>query len=247
MRFLVTSMLARKKLALPPEQRIVYILLLMFLYLAIYSISSAGGKAARYLFPLLPLIPILLAWPIYSIAKRSVMPAALLGCGFLAIQAYFIAQLARDKTTVEWRIASRGEDIKTLARFLLERNLTTVMTPYEIKWKLMFESRRKIVAASYMFGFDREHKYNMEVIERVNRRGVPLAVVFDKEYKLHKIAANFNPQAAFDLDGFHEFLRRSQIVYRTTPVGKDYVVYHDFSKPFALPDPYQQSGTKTPH
>jgi hypothetical protein len=246
-RSLVTSMLARKKLVLPPNERIVYILLLLFLYAAIYSVSSAAGKAARYLIPLLPLIPILLAWPIYLIAKRSVIPAAVLGCGFLAIQVYLVVQLARDKTTVEWRIVSHGEDIKTLAQFLLDRNLTTVMTPYEIKWKLMFESQRKIVAASYMFGFDREHKYNMEVIDRVNRRGVPLAVIFDKEFKFHKIVANFNPDAVFDLDGFHEFLRQSEIVYRTTRVGDGYVVYHDFSKRFALPDPYQQSDTKTLH
>jgi hypothetical protein len=53
----------------------------------------------------------------------------------------------------------------------------------------MFESRRRIVCAAYLFGFDREDKYNMEVIDRVNLKGVPLAVVFDKDYKLPRIRA----------------------------------------------------------
>jgi hypothetical protein len=113
-------------------------------------------------------------------------------------------------------------------------NFQTVMAPYEIKWKLMFETRRKIVAAAYMFGFDREYKYNVEVIDRVNRRGMPLTWVFDREYKLPKIAQNFNPRSAFDVDAFHEFLRQQNITCRITPVGQDYIVYHDFSKHFLI-------------
>ena len=76
----------------------------------------------------------------------------------------------------------------------------------------------------------------MEVIDRVNRMGMPLAVVFDKDYKLPQIALRFNPEGAFDLAGFHEFLKRNEITYQITPVGQDYIVYHGFSKHFPLPD-----------
>jgi hypothetical protein len=58
----------------------------------------------------------------------------------------------------------------------------------------------------------------MEVIDQVNRKGMPLAVVFDKEYKMPQIALNFNPMWAFDLAGFHQFLRQNQITYQITPV-----------------------------
>ena len=124
--------------------------------------------------------------------------------------------------------------MKTLAKFLLDNNLTTVVTPYEIKWKLMFESQGKIVCAAYLFGFDRDPKYNLEVVDRVNRRKMPVAFVFDKEYKLPQVALKINPEGAFDLDAFHAFLKRGQITYRITPVGQDYVVYHGFSKPLSL-------------
>jgi hypothetical protein len=50
----------------------------------------------------------------------------------------------------------------------------------------------------------------MEVIDQVNRKGMPLAVVFDKEYKMPQIALNFNPMWAFDLAGFHQFLQRTR-------------------------------------
>ncbi len=245
-RSLIQSFFTGKRMVLASHDRIVYILLVMFLYLAIYSMSSAGGKAARYLIPLSPLIPILLAWPVHHLGRSHPFPALLFACLFAVIQVYFLVQLARDKTTVEWRIVTHGEDIKTLARFLLDNNLTTVVTPYEIKWKLMFESRRKIVAAAYLFGFDREHEYNMEVIDRVNRRGIPLAMVFDKDLKLPRITFEFNPQAGFDVDGFHDFLRQSQITYHSTPVGQSYIVYHDFSKPFSLPDPYGRAASTSP-
>lgn len=243
---LIHSFFKRRVTILASKERIIYIPLLMLLYFAIYSLSSAAGKAARYLIPLCPLIPILIAWPAYHLGRQYVIPTVILFSLFGIGQIYFLGQLAKDKTTVEWQIATHGEDIKTLARFLLDNNLTTVMTPYEIKWKLMFESQRKVVAAAYMFGFDREHKYNMEVIDRVNRRGIPLTVVFDKEYKLPQIALRFNPEGAFDLAGFHEFLRQNQITYQITPVGRDYIVYHDFSQHFLLPDPYRVSETRTP-
>jgi hypothetical protein len=254
--FLMRSLFTRRVTTLARHERIVYILLLLFLYLAIYTFSKtdlaiytfskAGGTEARHLAPLCPLIPIVLAWPIYHLGQRHLLPAVMLAGLFAGTQIYFLVLLARDKTTVEWRVVTHGEDIKALTKFLLDHNLTTVVTPYEIKWKLMFESRRKIVAAAYPFGFDRENKYNLEVIDRVNHQGFPLAIVFDKEYKLTKITPNFYPQGAFDLDGFHESLRKAHIGYRITPAGQDYIVYHDFSKAVMLAEPNNPPKTGIP-
>jgi 4-amino-4-deoxy-L-arabinose transferase-like glycosyltransferase len=239
---LTKGSLARRGNILDREDRIAYILLLLFLYLLIYCLSASGGKATRYLIPLSPLVPIVLAWPICFFRRRWFIPAVTLAFLFGGIQLYYLVQLAQDDTVLEWRNVTHGEDVKKLATFLLDNNFTTVMTPYEIKWKLMFASQRKIIAASYMFGFDREHKYNREVVERVNHQNVPLTVVFDKAYKLPQIALNFNPQGAFDVEGFHQFLRQNNINYRITPVGRDYLVYHGFSEPIRLPDPYKNQG-----
>ena len=236
---IIRSFFAGKVAVLSPEQRVVYLVLLMILYFALYSLARAGGNAPRYLIVLAPLVPMLLAWAAYDLGRRALIPAAIFIALFGALQVPFYFQLATDKTVPEWDVRTHGEDIKTLAEFLLDNNLTTVVTPYEIKWKLMFGSRRKIVCASYLFGFDREQKYNLEVIRRVNSEGAPLAFVFDKEYKLSKIQQRYNPKAGFDFAAFHEFMQRNQITYQITRVGEDYVVYHGFSKHFPLAHPYR--------
>jgi 4-amino-4-deoxy-L-arabinose transferase-like glycosyltransferase len=231
---IIGSFFARKTAVLISEDRVVYLFLLMILYFALYSLARSGGHAPRYLVVLCPFIPMMLAWAAYDLGRRHLIPAAIFLTVFGALQIPSMIRLATDKTVPEWEVRTHGEDMKALAKFLLDNNLTTVATPYEIKWKLMFESQRRIVCAAYLFGFDRESKYNLEVIDRVNRKGVPLTFVFDKEYKLAKVALRFNPQGAFDLAGFHEFLRLNRIVYKITPVGQDYIVYHGFSKHFTL-------------
>jgi 4-amino-4-deoxy-L-arabinose transferase-like glycosyltransferase len=228
------SFFARKTAVSVDEQRIVYLVFLIILYIAIYSVSNVGGNVPRYLIVLCPLIPMMLAWAAYDLGRRRLIPAVLFLTLFAILQIPFLVQFARDDTILEWDVRTHGEDMKTLAKFLLDNNLTTVVTPYEIKWKLMFESQGKIVCAAYLFGFDRDPKYNLEVVDRVNRRKMPVAFVFDKEYKLPQVALKINPEGAFDLDAFHAFLKRGQITYQITPVGQDYVVYHGFSKPLSL-------------
>jgi 4-amino-4-deoxy-L-arabinose transferase-like glycosyltransferase len=235
------SFFARKITVFTPERRIIYFVLFLLAYFAIYSLSRAGGKAPRYLIVICPFIPIIVGWAAYDLAKRHRVAAGIFVILFTATQIPFIVEFARDTTVPEWDVRMHGEDIKTLANFLLDNNLTTVVTPYEIKWKLMFESRRKIVCAAYLFGFDREYKYNLEVADRINNKGVSPAFVFDKEHKLAQAARHFNPDGGFDVGGFHEFLRQNRIAYQISPVGRDYVVYHGFSKHFTLPDPDQES------
>ncbi|HEY2989140.1 MAG TPA: glycosyltransferase family 39 protein [Candidatus Binatia bacterium] len=222
-----------------PGERIVYVLLLLLLDLGIYSLASAAESRPRYLIILCPLIPLVVAWAGYDLGRRHLIPGAIFTVLFGALQIPFIFDFAKDKTVLEWDVRTHGDDVKTLAKFLLDENLTTVVTPYEIKWKLMFESRRRIVCAAYLFGFDREQKYNLEVIRRVNNEGAPLAFVFDKEYKLVKVQQRYNPKAGFDVSALHDYLRQNRIAYRTTPVGEDYIVYHGFSKRFPLAHPYR--------
>ncbi len=229
---------------LPREQRILYPLLMLILYLGMHCVSSFGGGTPRYFIPLYPLIPILIGWAGLEFASLSRPLISGLAVVYFCIQAFFIWQLGSDKTTVEWMIRVHGEDIKTLSDYLLKNGFTTVMTPYEIKWKLMFESKRRIVCASYMFGFDREQKYNLEVIDRVNSRNVPLTVIFDKDYQYAEVGKKFNPDGGFNLKEFHDLLEKNKIKYEITPIG-DYVVLHDFSSQVALPDPYHGHGKVT--
>ncbi|MBI1784645.1 glycosyltransferase family 39 protein [Candidatus Sumerlaeota bacterium] len=224
--------------ALGKQERIIYVAFLSLIYMTIYSVSSSGGRAPRYLLPLYPLIPVMIAWTALELFRRFRPAAFALLAVYGITQFYFIAKLAADKTTTEWYVTTHGADIKELADYLEKNNLTTIIAPYEVKWKVMFASNRKVVCASHMFGYDREVKYNLEVIDRVNRQGLPFAFVSDKDYKLPRIALNFNPRGAFDMEGFQRFLQANGILYEITRVGRDYVVWHNFSKHFNIPDPY---------
>jgi 4-amino-4-deoxy-L-arabinose transferase-like glycosyltransferase len=116
---LMRAPFARHLTLLPREDRVVYLLFLIILYFAIYSAAAAGGSTPRYLITLCPLIPMILAWAAYDLAKRRVILSVILVVMFGATQSYFITAMARDDTTVEWRIPLHGEDIKTLSQFLL--------------------------------------------------------------------------------------------------------------------------------
>lgn len=222
---------------LPAEGRIVYILYFAALYVVIVCATGAGGRALRYLIPLFPLVSILIAWSLVRMYDFSRYLGAGVFIVFAILQIPALVDLYNDRTTREWKISSHGPDIGRLAEFLDGEGIDTVVTPYEIKWKLMLETRKRIVCASYMFGFDREERYNIEVADRVNRRGARYAFVFDKEFEIPKIALNFNPRGAFNVDLFHEFLRTRNVQWKTARVGEDYLVYYDFSPRFNLPEP----------
>lgn len=227
---------------LPPENRILYFLWFTALYIGIVCATGAGGKALRYLIPLYPLVPILLAWSLMRVSELSRPAARVLAILFLLAQIPALAGLYNDRSTREWKISTDGRGIAQLAAFLDAEGIDTVATPYEIKWKLMLETRKRIVCAAYMFGFDRETRYNLEVADRVNRRRERFAFIFDKEFRIPRIALNFNPRGAFDVDLFHEFLDRRGITWKTARVGEDYLVYYDFSPPFNLPEPPRPGG-----
>lgn len=122
---------------------------------------------------------------------------------------------------------------KKVARFLEEHNLTAVVAPYEIKWKLMFHTGHRIACASMVFGYDRENEYGAMALSRISQGEAPLVIVVDKALRLPQIPLQFNPQGVFDMEAFHAFLKRNDIQCQITPIG-DYVVYHEFSRNFRL-------------
>ncbi len=224
------------------QTRIRYLLMMSLLYAALYILSTGAGKAPRYLLPLSPLItPPIAAALLYSRKKTKIIFTALLII-FAAVQIFAAGKFMKEETIEEWNIKTKGPSIKKLATFLEKIDLTTVIAPYEIKWKLMFETNRKIVCASYLFGYDREHRYNAEVINRVNQKKQPLAAIFHKNYEFAKIMMRFNPQNAFDIKGFHDFLNRENIKYKKRLIDNQYLVYYDFSKLFKIPGAYYGSG-----
>lgn len=212
------------------ERRILCFLFLFALYTLVYCASFFGGLAARYLLPFYPTIPIIAAWAVMELARRSPRLAALGLALFMVPQFWFLGVLARDTTTTEHDITTHGADVARVVQFLDDHQISTILAPYEIKWKLMFASNRRILCAADFFGYDREKTYNRQVRERINNQNAPFALVLDKDLAFLRLAQGYFPDTAFDLDRFLAMIKQSEITYQVTTVG-DYVVYHGFSKP----------------
>ena len=213
-----------------PDERILCFLYFFVLYGIIYSLSSSGGQTPRYCILFYPALPVIFSWSFLRLGHSRFKLAILCLVLYMAPQLWYVAALARDKTTTEHLIKMNGEDVDKVVKFLEENNLTTVITPYEIKWKLMFASDRRIAFAADIFGFDREEEQNRIVWDRINRQHVPLTMIVDKGLQMPRIALeSSNPQAAFDMQSFFVFLRDNGIQYQVTMIG-DYVIFHNFSK-----------------
>lgn len=234
------GLFARQAPAFPREERILCILYFFMLYAAIYCLTDYAGKSPRYVLNYYPFLPILFAWAILHLgrARRGLA----IGCAllFMAPQFWFVGRMATDKTVTEWNITMHGEDIKKVARFLEENRLTSVLAPYEIKWKLMFYSNHRIDAAAIVFGYDRENDYGQLALDRINQGRAPLAIVLDKERRLPDIPFLLDPKGIvvtpdliFDVNQFHTFLTESGIQCKLTTIG-DFVVYHNFSRFFRI-------------
>ncbi len=226
--------------ALERQDRPVYFILFMLIYMCLYCASFSGGKAPRYLLPLYPFVPAVMAWAFLDIIPRFPKLAWSLLAIFAITQVWFLGILAADRTTTEWRITTHGEEIETLANYLESNHMTTVMTPYEIKWKLMFHTNRRILCASYMFQFDRQNSddpnedYNLKVVERVENEGAPLTLVLDREWRMPRIVEEFQPGKSFKTEEFFAILKLQGITFEETKIGRDYTVYHHFNPPLSL-------------
>lgn len=219
------------------DDRAVIFILFILGYAGMYCLAPVSGLAPRYLLPFYPFLAIVFAGGVIELYRRQPLLGLGTGVLFTTVQLFFNYQFALDPTIQEWKIKTHGASIKQVKQFLVSNNYTTVMTPYDLKWKLMFESKGRIVCASYMFGYDTDRDYNVEVYDRVNRRHSSLVALFHKDFLFTKIMLRIDPEKAFELDEFHAYLKSDGISYEVTPVGKDYIVYHKFSKQLYLRDP----------
>jgi len=146
--------------------------------------------------------------------------------GLLAIQG-----IARDSQMMftdkhqEWRITTSGKAVTALASFLESHNIHYVLTPYEIQWRLIFESRERIIASSSgLSRIDRYPDYDIAFHDHVSLKGEPCAVVFDKDFKFAALGGTLTKEA------WYEFLGKMDARCSTVEVGGEFVVFYDFTK-----------------
>lgn len=211
----------------PPSEVIPLVHLTVFCIL--YSLSKFSLpelRTPRYFLPLYPFFAIIMASGLYRAARgRAAMVIATAIVGLLAIQG-----IARDSQMMyterhqEWRTTTSGRAVRELRVFLEARKVYYVWTPYEIQWRLMFESDERITASSAGISrVDRYPDYDLAFRDHAVRGDEPYAVVFDKDFLFAELGRMMTEKQ------WYEFLRRTGVSFKTAEVGGEFLVFYDFS------------------
>ena len=177
---------------------IVFILAYLMMY-AVAKFSLPGARTPRYFLPLCPFVSMAVALtalgssggPAAAKPRASdarVLPLRALGwvlVGALVVRGAVVSlQIGIRPWHEEHRIRASGEDIKRLATLLSRRGIRTVLAPYEIQWRLLFETDEEILASSDGISpKPRYDSYGEEFRRRVLQGGEPVAAVFTKDFR----------------------------------------------------------------
>ena len=183
------------------------------IYLAIYCsarFSLPQYRTPRYFLPLCPFVSVaivlFLLWRRKG-AARTVGIAVLL---LLAARGVFASmQFGLRPWHEEHRIATSGSEIESLGRKLTDNNIRLALAPYEIQWRLMFETNERVLVSSEGISPLRRYPPCAEEVFRRIEAGEPFALVFRKDLAFSPWVAGGKPLA----DGV-KFIRLDQTLLR---------------------------------
>jgi Dolichyl-phosphate-mannose-protein mannosyltransferase len=141
-------------------------------YMGMYCVAGFSGplrRTPRYFLPLTPFVSMLIA--VFLLRKRPAQWARLTGVALVGLVAVLglAASLQMGMRTwhEEHRIRTGGPAIRELAQYCADNKITLVIAPYEIQWRLMFESDEAILVDSKpLSGNPRYEAYELEARER---------------------------------------------------------------------------------
>jgi hypothetical protein len=135
----------------------------------------------------------------------------------------------------EHQITTSGQAVRDVVAFLDERHIRYVMTPYEIQWRLMFESHERIVASSVGIGaVTRYPPYDEELYNAAVIGDAPYAFVFRRDFAFADITPwpkqRKGVMAVLTPELRNGTLSRRGIRYEVAEVAGEFVVFHNFSE-----------------
>ena len=168
-------------------------LVFILVYLAMYcaaGFSQPFRRTPRYFLPLCPFVSVAIAvfllWRRRGWARK---PAFALVLVLMARGLFVSTAFGTRPWHEEHRIRTRGNDIKMLARWLEHNNVRTVIAPYEIQWRLLFETDERVLAAcDPVSPMPRYAWYGRRVARRI-AAGSACALVFRNDLAFARLAA----------------------------------------------------------
>ncbi|MFN0150679.1 MAG: ArnT family glycosyltransferase [bacterium] len=212
-------------------------LLYVMVYALLYAGSRFAGLTPRYLFGLYPVLAVLAAAGaarLFASTRSAPRGAgAVLVAALVAVGGVRAALLPRAAELREYTVVTRGDSTQKLLGFLRARGIRTVFASPPVKWRLAWEGRGDVAAATLFFPQDDWFRYpafESLALDRTVRDGEPAAFITHAEFAFE----TFQPSSAIpsllaSQNLWESALAAREIAFQRERVD-DYFVYHEFSK-----------------
>ncbi len=205
-------------------------------YVVLYAGSRFGGLTPRYLLALYPMLAILAAAGAARLIRGGA-PLRLLGsalAGVLVLVGLAVAAaLPRPSEIREYGVLSRGASVPLLLEHLRRERIDLVFATPPIKWKILWEGRESVLAATYFFAQEdwwRFAEYERTAVDRAVFQGHPAAFVVHKEFAYERSWGSSDVRSLIvSRETFEGALAARGVAFRRAEVG-DYAVYWQMSK-----------------
>jgi 4-amino-4-deoxy-L-arabinose transferase-like glycosyltransferase len=215
--------------------------LLPIVYVAIYALLYAGSRFAgvtpRYLLALYPMLAILAAsgaaWLIRSPARARRLAGWTLACAIGVLGLAHAGLFIGPATTREYNVETRGESVPALIALLERESVGVVFATPPIKWKILWEGRERILAATHFLPQEdwfRRPQLEQDAIERAAWGDEPAAFVTHAAFAYERAwGTNEVRSLLASRERWEDALAARGVTYRRERAG-DYFVYWGFSK-----------------
>jgi len=153
------------------------------LYLLMYGSSSFSlRRAPRYLLPLCPFVSIAIGAAVAGWAGKKRLAGAT-AIAFLVLSGTWISLEVglRPWHEEQGGVRTRGDEIAQLGRTLRAGGIRTAFAPYEIQWRLMFQTDEAVIVSN-LKGQDKYQPYADEVRRRI-AGGERFALIFRRDFQ----------------------------------------------------------------
>jgi len=167
-----------------------WIICYFFIFIILYSFSPYAGGCPRFLLPLCPFIPVVIALFLNWLWERSRIQRAV--SILLLVLLLFIGlksdiSLAKSDEVIDGKIRTSGKLASQIVKFLDDQDIRYIYTTYFLKWRIIFESNERIIASHKHHGT--LHRYPL--YERIVERAEDFAYVFHIEDLSCKYLENY--------------------------------------------------------